>query len=68
MDALITAAIIGCLENRVKATVEELANYASNSIGKKVTTNDIKKAINRNTHRLEIKLDAGIFKVSLKIK
>lgn len=66
IDAMITAAIINLLERNVTATLEELVDYASFSAGKKVDKKAVRRAIARNRHRLEVEIDAGVFKVSLK--
>jgi len=66
IDAMITAAIINFLERNVTATLEDLVDYASSSVGKKVDKKAVRRAIARNRHRLEVEIDAGVFKVSLK--
>ena len=66
IDAMIKAAIISLLERNITATLDELVNYASFSTGKKVNKKSVRRAIARNRHRLEVELDAGVFKVSLK--
>ena len=66
IDAMITIAIIECLQHHMDATLEELAKYASLSVDKTVGKKDIRRAVARNRHRLEVELDAGIIKVSLK--
>lgn len=66
IDAMITAAIINFLERNVAATLEDLVDYASSSVGKKVDKKAVRRAIARNRHRLEVEIDAGVFKVSLK--
>jgi len=67
IDALITAAVIALLETKVEATLDELVNYASSSVGKKVTKKSVLRAIDRNRHRLEVEIDAGVLKVSLRL-
>ena len=67
IDALITAALIACLGIKVEATLDELIDYASSSVGKKVTKKAVLRAIARNRHRLEVEIDAGILKVSLRL-
>jgi len=66
IDALITAAIIAFLENNRTATEDELVKCASAHVGRRVTKTAVRRAIERNRHRLEVEIDAGVFRISLK--
>ena len=62
---MITTAIIELLEHGLVArTIEELTKAVSNMLGVKVTTKQVKAALNRNIRR--ITFECGQFELSIK--
>ena len=62
---MITIAIIELLEQGLVArTIEELTKAVANMLGVKVTTKQVKAALDRNSHR--ITFECGQFELSIK--
>jgi len=66
IDAMITAAISELLERSIEiSTLQELKKAVSNTLGVRVTTRQVKNALNRNRHR--IMFEYGRFELTIKL-
>lgn len=66
IDAMITAAIIELLERSIEIrTLQELTKAVSNTLDVRVTTRQVRNALNRNRHR--ITFEYGRFELTIKL-